>query len=1156
MNGRRMGAWACAVVVGFCAVCGRAEEVVGVRELTADTVLTNLTGTGTITCSAAQPVTLTLHSTEQSEFKGTIGGAIRIVKTGTGQLRLTSQAASSFSGGLEIEAGIYSQVAAVGSGPITVRGNGGLVFMVGGTLTNQLTFAESGKLGVWRGFTLTLRQMPDMRKAKVTFTDGGTFYFPEPLTDVVAGGTVFAVDKGVLSLPANVFGAGDGLLVSSLSLTAGSLDGGMYGNVQGYLSRLHARGTVALPDLSLAGGRRPLTGDEIPVEIADTAQGDPRTLTPPPAFVFGGRVTVTADTVIDGVAVEVASEAAPTEIFVAAGKTLALSNAVVQTAGAGPGGLLKTGAGTLAFHDVLDIEGRMDVMDGTVAFGAGVQTMTPATLGLVHAPSVVRFGDGAVADLRLGLTSNVHTGFLATAGIWFDAAALRGREGTVVSAVPNFGTAGGAFTTTFAFGRTGQAPTFSAAGLAGKPALAFNGRQSLALAAYTNTSDQITVFTVLQCDAYYPTADGRGLWVGFFSTCTPNADYLGQYGEDEGDPGSLHTSFAQPLDATYDTVEKTFSRLSVRQGARTLYTLDAQGQLPIGAPFLFAHRREGAAHAGSLYWDAAAAEATAGGTAETGAFTARLFSLGGRLTRAGQPNEGRLFTGKIGELLVFDRALTPAETAFVKAYLKNKWFGTALDAALETEEEPPVPQRRATLDVPAGTAHVALVKADAAQALLLSKTGAGCLGFSDAGGAARRLDVQEGALALRPPEQAVVSGKAVIWLDADNRDSMTLDAAGAVVAARNLGTAGGTFTLSTAKGGVPYLTDGSGINGRRTLAFDNQSALWLASYTNNSDNARDLHLYGVFQRNGMKQQWGGPISFSCATDTESDHGVRGNFHVEDVTETTVKLFFGTTGSSSVELYALEGENLLVDGEPFLFVSHQGATWTANAFIRKGLDDLAATPWLAQSGQKLTAPRITLCQLGGRLKGGVPQDGRNGTDERLWAGWLGEFIVFDRALQRGEELQLLGYLRRKWFGKGEGPDTPPACLRRTSAAGRTHAGLDLALASGTALQVGVTNQPLASLALEGVAVTSELDGEAARGPLFALAGGADLTGALAFETDRFPSGGVTFFTYGTSVSGTPAWTLAGERGDLMRARDEKSARRYVFAAPGGSVIFVR
>ena len=61
----------------------------------------------------------------------------------------------------------------------------------------------------------------------------------------------------------------------------------------------------------------------------------------------------------------------------------------------------------------------------------------------------------------------------------------------------------------------------------------------------------------------------------------------------------------------------------------------------------------------------------------------------------------------------------------------------------------------------------------------------------------------------------------------------------------------------------------------------------------------------------------------------------------------------------------------MDGEPFLFVSHQGATWTANAFIRAGLDDLAATPWLAQSGQKLTAPRITLCQLGGRLKGGVP-----------------------------------------------------------------------------------------------------------------------------------------------------------------------------------------
>ena len=290
MNRRQMGAWACAVVVGFCAVCGRAEEVVGVRELTA------LTGTGTITCSAAQPVTLTLHSTAFSEFNGTISGAIRIVKTGTEQLRLKSQAVSSFSGGLEIEAGIYSHVAAVGSGPITVRGNGNLVFIAGGALTNQLTFAESGKLGVWRGSTLTLRQMPDMRKAKVTFTDGGTFYFPEPLTDAVAGGTVFAVDKGVLSLPEGAFGKGDDLLVSALSLTAGQYDNVTDEDKLGFLSRLHARGTVTLPDLSLAGGRRPLAGDPIPVEIADTAQGDPRTLTPPPAFVFGGRVTVTADT--------------------------------------------------------------------------------------------------------------------------------------------------------------------------------------------------------------------------------------------------------------------------------------------------------------------------------------------------------------------------------------------------------------------------------------------------------------------------------------------------------------------------------------------------------------------------------------------------------------------------------------------------------------------------------------------------------------------------------------------------------------------------------------------------------------------------------------------------------------------------------------------
>lgn len=1153
MDGTRMGAWACALMAGLCAVFGRAEEVSGVHELTGDTVLTNLTGSGTITCSAAQPVTLTLHSTEQTEFTGTIDGNIRVVKTGTGQLRLMSRTASSFSGGLEIEAGVYSQIAAVGSGPITVRGNGGLVFQVSGTLTNRLKFAESGKLGVWRGFTLTLKEMPDMRKVKVTFTDGGTFFFPEPLTDAVAGGTAFAVDKGILSLPENAFGTDGNLLVSSLSLTAGRVSDD---SMKGFLSRLHARGTVTLPDLSLAGGRRPLTC-EIPVEIADTAQGDPRTLAPPPAFAFGGRVAVTADTVIDGVTVGVTPGATPTEIFVAADTTLALSNAVVQVAGAAPGALQKTGAGTLAFHDVLDVEDRVNVLDGTVVFGSRMQTAVPATLGVADPATVLRFEDGAVADVRIGSTTGVHTGFLATAGIWVDAAATPYRDGTTVSVVPNFGAAGGVFTTAFAFGKEGTAPTFSATGLAGKPALAFNGKQSLALASYTNTSDQITVFTVLQCDAYYPSADGRGLWVGFFSTCTPDAAYLEKYGEDQEDPGSLYTSFDQQLDDTYDTVEKSFSRLSVRQGTRTLYTFDAQGRLPIGAPILFAHRREGASHAGSLYWDEAVDEVTAGGTAGTGAFAARIFSLGGRLLKNGQPNNGRMFTGKIGELFVFDRALTPSETAFVKAYLKNKWFGTDLDATLETDAAPSVPQRRATLDVPAGTAHAALVKADEDQDLLLEKTGAGSLGFADAGGAARRLEVREGALALRPSEAGAAAGKAVIWLDADDPGSMTLDEAGTVIAARNLGTAGGSFTLSTVQGGVPYLTDGSGINGRRTLAFNGQSALGLASYTNNSDNARDLHLYAVFQRNGMKVQFGGPISFSCATDTGSDHLVRGNFHIEDVTATTVKLFFGTLDKESPsELYALEGENPFVDGEPFLFVSHQGAAWTANAFIRQSLDDLSATPWFAQSGKKLTVPRITLCQLGGRLKGGMPQDGRNGTDQRLWAGWLGEFIVFDRALQEVEEVQLLGYLRKKWFGKGEGSDTPPACLRNMSAAGQTHTGLDLALGTGTALRMGVTNQPLASLALDGVAVTSELEGEAGRGPLFTLAGGAELAGTPAFATDRFPPGGVTFFTYGTSVSGTPNWTFAGERGDLMRARDEKAARRYVFAAPGGSVIIVR
>lgn len=1141
---RRTRTWTglCGALAGLCVLLGRAEEVAGVRELTGDVAVTNLTGAGAFTCSAGEPVTLTLHNTQTSEFTGTIDGRIRVVKTGSGTLDLTSKTASTFSGGLEVAGGTYSQLAAVGSGPVVLRENGNLVFRQGGTLTNALTVAGAGRLGVWRNCRLTLARLPDLRKAKVTFTDGGTFFFSAPLTPAVAGETTVVVDKGILSLPQDAFGTADGLLVSSVAVSAGSPEGSAAGK---FLSRLHARGPVTLPDLSLAGGDHPLTCDRMPVAFdADAAAGDPRTLAPLPAFTFNGRVAVTKDTTVEAVTLGLSSGAVPTELRVETGAALVLSNDVVRAAGAHAGGLVKTGAGALVFDGVLDVAGALDVLEGTVVFGAAAQTVAPATLGVVHGPSAVRFADGASAAFRFA--SGVHTGFLATAGIWFDAAAFSLREGVRVTSVPNFGAAGGAFSTAFAFGQTGEAPTFSAAGLAGKAALAFDGAQALALDSWTNTTQEITVFTVLQCDSYYP-AEGRGLWTGFFSMVTPNAAMVGKYGEDEGQPGSLHTSFAQALDDTCDTVEKAFSRLSVRQGAQTLYTLDAQGRLPIGAPFLFAHRRAGASHDGALFWDAAVGEVTASGTRAISALGGRFFALGGRLTQAGAPNKRRMFAGKIGEMLVFDRALTAEETAFVKAYLKNKWFGASLAAELPAGAATAAPPRAVAFDVPAGAAHVTLAKAADAEAVRAAKTGAGRLGFADADGAARRLDVREGTLALAPAESAA-GGKAVIWLDADAPDTLTRDAKGDVVAARNLGTAGGAFTLSTAQGGVPCRTDG-GINGRRTLAFNGKSALALASYTNNNGAVRDLHLYGVFRRDGLRK-WGGPFSFSCATDTATDQSVAGNFHAEDIDEKTVKLFFGTGGP------ALEGTDLFADGEAFLFVSHQGATWTANAFIRAGQDDLAATPWLVARDVALSSPRITLCQLGGRLKGALPQDGTNGTDVRLWAGELGEFIVFDRPLQAVEETALLGYLRRKWLGAADGPDAPPASLLPRRAAGRTHGGLDLALAPGTTLAVGVTNLPLASLALDGAAVAFQPADAAARGPLFALAGGAALTGDLSFATARFPSGGLTFFTYGTAVSGAPVWTLAGERRALMRARDDTAARRYVFAPPQGSAIFLR
>lgn len=167
-------------------------------------------------------------------------------------------------------------------------------------------------------------------------------------------------------------------------------------------------------------------------------------------------------------------------------------------------------------------------------------------------------------------------------------------------------------------------------------------------------------------------------------------------------------------------------------------------------------------------------------------------------------------------------------------------------------------------------------------------------------------------------------------------------------------------------------------------------------------------------------------------------------------------------------------------------------------------------------------------LGGRAsQGGRVQWGDKGNDNnRMWFGQIGEFIVFREQLNYSEECALVAYLRKKWLGKGDGTDTPPAFL--SGRYGEVDFGsAGLAMADGTRLVQAQTTRTIASLAAAGtVDWTRVWRGEADGLPLFEVAGDVAL-GAV--NLDLWPkarSGKVLGFAGEASLGTTWRVSLEG------------------------------
>lgn len=295
-------------------------------------------------------------------------------------------------------------------------------------------------------------------------------------------------------------------------------------------------------------------------------------------------------------------------------------------------------------------------------------------------------------------------------------------DGAAVSRIANRGAAGGTFAAKTVGGVADIAPTLSADGINGLPSLAFDGTQSLHLG-YTNKTEHFTLFAVYKWDAW-EAAEDKGLWSGPFAFGAVQSAWA----EDSNLPGAVAYY-------TKDGPRRIFGYANYANAAggvvQTYIAADARsGATDDFATLLHEHEINGGETSMALGWDATDAEARdstkSADVSSVAGFGRKIETmvLGARMMNSGAAYRNRMLNGKIGELLVFSRALTDAEKQSIRAYLKAKWF-TASPASAPSAAD--TAETAVAIEVP-GQA-TAFASGAFAGTAAVRKTGAGELAF-------------------------------------------------------------------------------------------------------------------------------------------------------------------------------------------------------------------------------------------------------------------------------------------------------------------------------------------------------------------------------------------------------------------------------------------
>ncbi len=1075
-----------------------------------------------------------------------------LYKTGGGTLVLPPSRAGAFSGLFVRDGVAVSQTyAMMDGGPTTVSDGATLRYETSMTQYWTVTLDGAGTIDVPSGVSVTMNSNA-FYTAGATFTKAGAGTFiVSQLTDSKAqtDNAHWIVADGCLRLPdGSTFGKHHNLPTVCLEVLSGAV----------LQSDLH----TVLGDVVLRGGTLFNQRMQGGLQVTNTLERSMRW----GAFSFNGTVTAYPSpdgrpSRIDSVAYTLLGNAEYTTVFDVRDGAVLEVNAHLQpgenaeaTGLRSSEDLVKKGGGELVLLKGCGARGTVDVQDGVVTLGPNARFAPEANV-VVASNAKIQLRDGALLASR----SSAVGALVASADVWLDASRLSAADGAAVASVPNFGTAGGAFAP-FTWKDDSHVlpdvPTFAKYGIDGKGALAFNGAQALALLSYTNRSTSVEVFFVGMWTkwAQKGTTDGSsGYWGSPFS--------LGRRGmtvNDYSDQNGVSYQHKDPNKADLGRFVTMPSEVSVYDPSLTN-----------GTPYFLSTAR----NAGTITTTVCTSDATGDVSASAttvSAVSIDVVSIGSRLDPGAQAivhstqigndghsthGENRTFHGRLGELIVFTRTLSDAERASVAAYLKAKWLGSTVTAVSDGTGTG-ARTNAVTVTVPDG-ARAAVAGMTGSMTggrtdVAFTKSGAGTLEFAAAVSGVGVVSVDEGELML--PKGGEIASRADVWFDPTDAAAVERDADGTVVSVANKGRCGGVFGPAVGGNGTmpatpAYVADG--INGRSVVAFDGNSALILDSYTNVG--WRSQHVYAILRRTAWGEQEGkghysGPYSFSNVNAVNNDNSTYGAMHLEENATTNVTLFYG--GAASLEF----GRGYDATGVDLLHVTHQYATH-ANCVFERAADDTNNVATFRLWPTTASSNIIDRLVLGGRAGPGgqVQWSGRGSGSNRMWFGQIGEFIVFREQLTYSEECALVAYLRKKWLGKGDGTDVPPAFLSgRYDEANFGSAGL--AMANGTRLVHAQTTRSIASLAAAGTVDWARVWGGATVEdlPLFKVAGDVAL-GVVNLDLWPKATSGKVLGYAGETSKGT-TWRVALE--GRASAVSVSSREQGWWLSPAGTILIFR